>query len=211
MPPREPEQPDDRALLIAIVVILLADLALHETGRRLTLLLAPLGIPPAAVVSVLTLLGESGATFTLAGATIPDAPAVSAMRRGAVGRRAMYVLAASRRLASGGTVDAERRLYGAHQAAESRRHQAAGRVDAAAAKHGPILGWWSERDDRTTPACFAAHGANFSAQHPPAIGWPGTIHAGFCRCKPVAPWPQGDFLDGTPAHVEDLLLTPLER
>lgn len=207
--PREPEQPEDRALLIAIVVILLADLALPETGRRLTRLLAPLGIPPAAVVSALTLLGEEGTTFHPS--PTPGAPAIGAMRRGAVGRRAMYLLAAVRRLGQDGTVDAERRLYGAHQAAEVRREKAAGRVDAAARQHGPLLGWWAVRDDRTTPACFAAHGANFSALHPPAIGWPGTIHAGFCRCKAVAPWPQGDLLEGSPAQVEDRLLTPLER
>lgn len=201
------QQPDDQHLLIAIIVLLLAGLSLKQLVERLTLTLAPAGIPATAVVGIVSLIGESKLRFVSLSA---DPGALHTMERGVVSRRAMYLLAGSRRLATGGTAAAERALFGAHLAAERRRFEAARAVDAAAAKHGPVLGWWSERDERTTPACFAAHGSNFSALTPPAMGWPGTIHAGQCRCRSVAPWPEGDFLDGTPAHVEDLLLTPLE-
>lgn len=205
---RQPEQPEDQHLLIAIVLLMLAGLSLPDFTHRLSVLLAPIGAPATAVVALVALLRDEG------GLTLP-APeagpgAAQMIQRGAVGRRAMYMLAAVRRLAKGGSPKAERALYRAHLAAEKRRRDAGEAVDAAARKYGPVLGWWSERDERTTPACFAAHGANFSAQHPPAMGWPGTIHAGQCRCKPVAPWPGGDLLEGTPAQVEDLLLQPLE-
>lgn len=206
--PREPEPPQDQHVVIAIVLLLLAGLTLERFTHRLSLLLAPLGISPLAVVALIGLLrAEGGLTVP---APTPGAGAAKAMQRGMIARRAMYILAAARRLSEGASIETERRLFGAHQAAERRRRGAGQRVDAAAAQHGPVLGWWAQRDEKTTPACFAAHGSNFSALHPPAIGWPGTIHAGNCRCKPVAPWPEGDFLDGTPAHVEDLLLKPLE-
>lgn len=203
-----PEQPDDQHLLIAIILILLAGLSLKELVERLTLTLAPAGIPATAVVGIISLIGEAKLWFASPSA---DPGALHTMERGVVSRRAMYLLAGSRRLATGGSAAAERALFGAHLAAERRRFEAGRAIDAAAAKYGPVLGWWSQRDERTTPACFAAHGSNFSALTPPAMGWPGTIHAGQCRCRPVKPWPGGDFLDGTPAHVEDLLLTPLER
>lgn len=202
------EESNDQAVLVAIILLLLVGLPLPEFTRRLSLLLAPLSVPPLAVVTLLAMLKDEGGLTVPAAESRPSAAA--AMKRGMISRRAMYMLAAARRLATGGTVAAERRLYRAHLAAERRRSQAAQAVDVAAAKHGPVLGWWAVRDGKTTPACFAAHGTNFSALHPPAMGWPGTIHAGQCRCKPVAPWAGGDFLDGTPAHVEDLLLTPLE-
>lgn len=202
--------PSDQDLLAAMVVILLAGLALPEIGRRLTLLLAPLGIPPAAIVSLLTIVGEEGTQMAVP-PPAPDAPAIGTMQRSAVGRRAMYLLAASRRLAAGGSTAAERALYGAHLAAEERRHEAAARVDAAAKRWGPVLGWWSERDDRTTALCRAAHGTNFSALAPPAgVGWPGTIHAGQCRCKPVAPWSQAQMLGSDWPANRELLLAPLE-
>ncbi len=205
---REPEPPADQHVVIAIVLLLLSGLTLEHFMHRLSLLLAPLGISPLAVVALIGLLrAEGGLTVP---APTPGLGASKAMQRGMISRRAMYMLAAARRLTEGASIAAERRLFRAHLAAERRRKGAAERVEAAAAKYGPVLGWWSQRDERTTPACFAAHGSNFSALHPPAMGWPGTIHAGNCRCKPVAPWPQGDFLDGTPAHVEDLLLKPLE-
>lgn len=202
----EREQPQDHELLIAIVLLLLAGLTAQALTERLAVLLAPLGIPATAVASMVALLGK--------GITVerPSAPpgAIATMQRGGVARRAMYILAGCRRLAGGGTADTEKRLYGAHLAAERRRAKAADAVDAAAAKYGPVLGWWATRDDRTTPACFAAHGSNFSALVPPAMGWPGTIHAGQCRCKPVAPWPGGDMLVPSAAVTEDRLLTPLE-
>lgn len=206
--PEEREQPQDQELLIAIVLLLLAGLSAPNFTERLSLLLAPFGVPPTAVVALVALLqAERGLSFQM-----PEQKpgALNSMRRGVVGRRAMYILAAVRRLGRGGSAKAERTLFKAHLAAEKRRYEAARAVDAAAAKWGPVLGWWSERDDRTTPACFAAHGANFSALRPPAIGWPGTIHAGQCRCKPVAPWPGGDMLEGSGIAVEDRLLTPLE-
>ena len=211
-PTREPTPPDDQHILIAIVVLLMAALTSAELVRRLSILLAPLGIPPLAVLTLVALLErEGGLTFPAPTQTPGPGQATVTMQRGLIGRRAMYILAAARRLAEGGTLDAERRIYAAHQAAERRRTEAARQIDETAAAHGPILGWWSHKDSRTTPACRAAHGTNFSALAPPAMGWPGTLHGGQCRCRAVAPWTQAQTLGPDPAQDRDVLLTPLER
>jgi hypothetical protein len=185
------EEPQDHELLIAIVVLLLAGLTFEEFSRRLTLLLAPLGIPAAATLGLLTLLGPGGLAVPA-----PSRPggALAMMERGMVARRAMYLLAGARRMAGEITPAAERALYGAHLRAEKRRLDAARRIDAAAARWGPVLGWVSRRDERTTAECKTAHGGNFSALRPPTIGWPGTLHAGNCRCLPGPPWSEAAML-----------------
>jgi hypothetical protein len=186
------ESEQEHALLIALVVLLLAGLPFVAFARRLIALLATAGIGAPSTTAVLGLVGAGGLLF---GQPQPTAgPAVGHMQRTGVTRRARYLLAASRRISEGASVDVERRLFAAHAAAENRRLKAAHEVDKVAAKHGPVVGWHAVRDGRTTAECFNSHGANFSALTPPAQGWPGTLHGGQCRCKAVAPWPGGTLL-----------------
>lgn len=191
------QPPPDHAVLTAIIVLLLAGLALDVLARRLALLLAPLGIPAAAVAGVLGILGTPGISFSI-GPSEPDAsppgPAAAMLGRSGVARRAMYILAATRRLTSGEALNTERRLYEAHRRAEQKRLAAAGAVDDVAGQFGAVLGWHARMDDRTTPECRRAHGNNFLAAVPPLIGWPGTRHAGNCRCVPGRPWSDGEML-----------------
>jgi hypothetical protein len=64
----------------------------------------------------------------------------------------------------------------------------------------PLLGWYAHPDDRVTPECKAADGANFRADVMPMIGWPGTLHGGTCRCKPGPPWPTDRTVDRSTAR-----------
>lgn len=190
--PRQSQSDHDEAVLIALVLLLLSGLSFAELGRRAMNLLATAGIAAGATAAVLSLIGAGGVVFT----AIPEkvGPAESFIRRTTVTRRARYILAATKRLQAGGSPTAERALYRAHLAAEEKRAEAGRRVDEAAARFGPTLGWDSVRDSRTTRECAHAHGSNFSALVPPLIGWPGTLHGGNCRCRAVTPWPDGKTL-----------------
>lgn len=105
--------------------------------------------------------------------------------------RAAYVLNAARRIERGlrrgisreELLRKERVYFQQHIDAASKRRDAASAVDAAVAKHGLELGWYSKLDSRTTAECRAAHGKNFNALIRPPIGYPGSVHR-FCRCKP---------------------------
>lgn len=77
----------------------------------------------------------------------------------------------------------ERRWFSAHIAASWQRAVAAAQVDLAAASYGPLLGWYTVRDSRTSAECMAADGRNFSPEAMPRIGWPGAVHP-HCRCYP---------------------------
>jgi len=126
-------------------------------------------------------------------------PAGEWTRRTLPVRQASYLLAAARRLAvDEPDVEAERRFLAQHLTAETKRVQAAGEVDRMVTTHGRVLGWHAVRDEITTPGCRAAHGRNFLASAPPNIegrpAYPGTLHGGACRCRAVAPWPQGALL-----------------
>lgn len=180
--------------IIAILLVLLAGLAVGALVSRLTAILVVLGVPPQTAAMFLAGLAKVG------GLPVPEAPsapagsAVAIMGRGVPARRAMYLAAAARRLATGGSMKVEERLFEAHRAAERRRAEAAARIDRATVAHGPVLGWHAILDEKTTPLCRAAHGRNFRVDRPPQIGWPGTAHAGNCRCKPGAPWANGSML-----------------
>lgn len=180
-----PPDAADQGVIAAITVLLLAGLPLPVLLQRLSGLLAPIGVPALALAQLVAMVGIRSLRIDAPSAT---RPATRTIQRGVAARRAMYLLAAARRLARGGTLAAERRLFAAHRVAEDRRRAAAARIDRAAAAHGPLLGWKARLDERTTPLCRSAHGRNFSALRPPAIGWPGTLHAGNCRCLPRAPW-----------------------
>lgn len=185
---QQPEQA--QALLAALTLLLLAKLSADALSRSVAALLIPLGFPAVAVGQATTLV------LQLPVADVDDSPetASHAMARTAAARRAMYLLEAVRRLATGGSLAQERRYFDAHRKAEKARREAAKQVDAAAVRWGPVLGWRATMDSVTTPECRAAHGHNFRAAVPPAIGYPGTLHAGNCRCKPGAPFPGAKLL-----------------
>lgn len=124
-------------------------------------------------------------------------------------RRAQYVIASAERVTNAmltarahggnvaeagyGQVERERRYYRQHLDAMRNRATAAGKTDMAAAEYGPVLGWKSILDDRTSPECRRADGWNYYAWSMPDIGYPGSVHPS-CRCKPAAPWPSGKLL-----------------
>ena len=124
-------------------------------------------------------------------------------------RRAQFVLAAGKRLvadvvqarskgqpvtrALADGLARERRYYGMHLAAMWNRATAAGKTDMEAAVHGPLLGWYSVLDSRTSPACRKADGMNFYADAMPDINFPGATHPS-CRCLPGPPHPGGKLL-----------------
>ena len=118
-------------------------------------------------------------------------------------RRAQFVVHAARRIAIElaqaraegrplGTalrdaVAREKRYYGQHLDAINQRMEAASRVDARAAEYGPLLGWYTVRDRRTSAECLAANGKNFYSYSMPLIGYPGGVHP-HCRCYPGRPY-----------------------
>jgi hypothetical protein len=189
------EQADEvqkQAAIVAVTLLLLAGLSQTALVQGLISILVPLGVPAAVIGRLVSIVTFAGLSFSPPPATA--GPVRTTMLRGAVARRAMYFVTASRRMATGGSPTAEARLFGAHLAAERRREKAAEQIDTAAAQFGDTLGWKAVLDDRTTPLCRAAHGRNFSAAKPPEIGWPGIAHGGNCRCRPRAPWPNGSML-----------------
>lgn len=184
-------------MVAALVVLLLSGLRPPDLTGPVSALLAPLGLSAEAVEAAVALAAGT-ALYRGSGG-----PAVGHLARTASPRRAAYLLAAARRLqdATGegpaafeAAARAERRYLSQHLVAESVRAEAAARVDRAATVFGPVLGWVSRQDRRVTLECYRAHGRNFSALRPPAIGWPGTLHAGACRCVPGPPWPGGTML-----------------
>ena len=177
----------EQAVIAAIVVILLSGLTIESLTRHLAALLIPLGIPPVAIAGAVGLIGVD-LGFDLGA---PAGSARAAMGRGAVVRRATYLLNAARRLAAGGTLEDERKYLRLHRGAERARREAAAAVDRAAAQYGPILGWRARMDERTTADCKWLHGKNFHIARPPDGSYPGARHGGNCRCRVRAPWPRG--------------------
>jgi SPP1 gp7 family putative phage head morphogenesis protein len=90
-------------------------------------------------------------------------------------------------------VGVENRYYSQHLLQAQQRMQAASKIDALGEVNDGVLGWYANTDGKTTPECRAANGKNFRADTPPAIGWPGVVHAN-CRCYPGKPWPRGKML-----------------
>ena len=176
----------DQVVVAAIVVILLSGLTIESLTRHLAALLIPLGIPPQAIAAVVGLVGE--VSFDLDGT---PTSARGAMARASAVKTATYLLAATRRLAAGGPIEAERKFWRLHRGAARARRRAAEAVDRAAAQFGPVLGWHSTLDDRTTADCRWLHGKNFHIARPPDGEYPGARHGGNCRCRVRGPWPRG--------------------
>lgn len=123
--------------------------------------------------------------------------------------RAAFVRNAAKRIAArtraglppADAVGPERRYWLLHEKARRARQVAADEVAKASAAVGrqadgvPLLGWYAHPDDRVTPECRKAGGANFRADVQPMIGWPGTLHGGTCRCVPGPPFETADTVD----------------
>lgn len=132
-------------------------------------------------------------------------------------RRAGYIVAATKRIAEAlekaqqeglrpeqAIAEARTRedhYFNQHARATAERTQAASHIDALANQYGNLLGWYAKKDKRTTPECADADGKNFRVDNPPDIGYPGIVHL-YCRCKPGAPHPGGEEMDGgTPTVI----------
>lgn len=129
---------------------------------------------------------------------VPDGPAQRIERNLAPAWLALYLVAASERLAAalaeGPTAleaakQAEERYFSRHVQAETRRQRAAALQDMAQTLNSDresslthMLGWRAVLDNRTTPECRYANGRNFQADQMPIIGWPGAVHMR-CRCS----------------------------
>lgn len=216
-PPQQQQQDDgldDAALAVAVAALLAgvavtASYAAGVTGM-LAALRARFALSSAALQAlgaVLTLVTEHPHATT--GVIGPASAQVSRMN---AARRAQYVVAASKRVlgaarearAKGEPVIAavqaqlgrERKFFEQHQAAMWQRSTAAGNIDLEAATHGPLLGWLATLDSRVTVECKKASGRNFYVSPPPYIGLPGIGPHFGCRCRAVAPWPDGKLLPG---------------
>jgi hypothetical protein len=164
----------------------------------------PLHISPAAMLSAIQMVMSMPQEVT--GASGPASLAVIQENHL---RRAQFAVSSARRLTSsiltarsrGGTarsaiasaMPAERRYFGQHIEAAWTRARAAAQVDSAYQAYGPLLGWYSVNDSRTSAECRAANRGNFFVDAPPAIGWPGSVHP-HCRCYPGVPVPGGRML-----------------
>lgn len=192
-PPSPPADPQTQhAALIALTVLMLANLPSQAAAQAAAPILGPLGVVVDAgkLALLFDLLAPHGG-----GVTIPTGPASLQVWATEPARRAAYVLSASTRLAAEGDVGRERQHLSSHLAAGRARASAAQRVDVATRSFGTTLGWYAVRDHITTPECRAAHGANFQVAVPPAIGYPGTPHGGTCRCLPGPPFENGRSVD----------------
>lgn len=139
--------------------------------------------------------------------------------------RASYLVGAARRLRGVTGLDEltalarERRFFAQHHNAQQTREQGALRLDAASAAYGPLLGWYSQRDERVTPECRAADRRNFDPTRPPRIGLPGVgPHVGCVTADTVVTsprvraatsrWYTGELVEITTANGNHLAITP---
>lgn len=105
--------------------------------------------------------------------------------------RAAYLVNAVQRLSESDKAHTQNVLgelnnYRKHVRADNQRVYGAQRLQAAVNSYGPLLGWYSVVDERTTPECLAMNGKNFNPEDPPAAGLPGVTHVN-CRCRPGPP------------------------
>jgi hypothetical protein len=145
-------------------------------------------------------------------------PATAQVARLNLIRRAQFLVASARRLtavitaavsrgqspaaALAAAAGDERRWYGQHLAAGWGRQRAAAQADSAAMTWGPVLGWYTTVDAKTSLECWRADRHNFRADAMPAIGFPGMVHPG-CRCMPGAPFPGAPMIGAATLRARD--------
>jgi hypothetical protein len=203
-PQRARQQPTrEQVLLGALAVVLATQSDPADSSASALPLLAELGIAPAPALTALSLVTPN----LLAGRIEQgDGPAVQNVLLAEPAYSATYLVNASKRLAAGRRSAAqERRHLAQHLQAAHARFQAAQEVDRVARRYGRRLGWYALLDSATTPECRRAHGANFDVGAIPAIGYPGSLHGGTCRCRPGPPHPGGKLVDDVVrAELHDL-------
>jgi hypothetical protein len=183
-----------------VAELLLTGAATALLAKAVWKLLAPFGVTLDAVALALH-LADRGTNHQPR--MVGTAELTRDQRRQEAQYRAWYVINASKRLTASlrngdtprAAVGREAPYWRLHEAARKARMAAAAQVAEAASRFGPVLGWWAHPDDKTTPACRAADGHNFSATVQPRIGWPGQPHAGRCRCVAGPPFEPGRSVD----------------
>lgn len=108
--------------------------------------------------------------------------------------RAAYLVNAAQRITENPSSHTQSVLseldnFNKHVRADGQRQFGRQRLQAAVNAYGPIVGWYSVLDDRTTEECREMHGKNFDPSEPPAAGLPGVTHVN-CRCRPGPPHSQ---------------------
>lgn len=202
--PAPPQSQASQQLALQAAVILPESVTVAEAAAALNTYALAAGIRMGALLAALRItmqmpqprLGASGS------ATL-DMIRLNWLRRGqylvAASGRMMHALADARSHgrpaieALDAAMQTERRYWSQHVEADQLRMQAGARVDGAAAMYGPLLGWYTYRDGRTSPECLAADLHNFTAGIRPVIGYPGAVHP-HCRCTPGAPHPGASLL-----------------
>lgn len=199
----QPQQPpSDHAMLAALTVVVLSGLAAAPFAAALVPLLGAYGLDARGVAQLAALVWPRiGTRPTVGAAQALAGPAQAFASRTEAPHTAAFLLVAARRLAAGGSFDRERAFLAQHMAARQARQDAARAVDVAGRRFGPVLGWHAVMDARTTAACRAAHGHNFRVAVPPAVGYPGSLHGGTCRCRPGAPFAGGGTVDDATAKL----------
>jgi SPP1 gp7 family putative phage head morphogenesis protein len=199
------QPPSNQQAVLAAASVLATAATVAEAAAILGPFFAGLKIRSAALHAALTVVMERP----------PDrtgfyGPATAQTARLNLIRRSQFMVNSARRfnetlarVAAGGAdpreifeqMAAERRYYGMHQEAVWNRMQAAAVVDSRVMDYGPLLGWYSVNDRRTSPECRRAHRHNFRADDMPPIGFPGAVHP-HCRCWPGPPIPGAPLLGG---------------
>lgn len=172
------KQPSDAE----IIAIIAGALATNATAQSMAATLSPLTLLPHGPLLAALIIATSRPT-KYSVTTIPSATASAESAKMEAAFRAHYVLNATRRIAAGGTLEAEQGFFNQHLEAVKQRRKTASAVDRARMRYGTTLGWHAVMDSRTSPECREANGKNFDAGRMPAIGYPGAVHPS-CRCKP---------------------------
>lgn len=209
--PAAPPQRSDAALALLAAGVLASALSSDDATVALNSAFLAAGVPPPALTAALIVVME-WPKDRLEG--IGDAQR-NVIKQMAL-RRAQFLVASAKRLAgdvraarSSGTplrqalaagVQRERRYFNQHMAAQQGRSLAASRADGAAAMYGPLLGWYTVNDSRTSAECRAANGKNFYVGSMPLIGYPGMVHPA-CRCAPGQPHSGAQILPSTRMKV----------
>lgn len=195
-PQQQPDHSARDAALAALVVAILSGLTAQQLATYALAVLEPLGLGPDAIRRAVGLLAPH--------LEPPDAAAFGALgwvEQTSAARQAAYILNAATRLDAATEFQAvrdEQRYLHQHIDAERGRRDAARRVDQAAKRFGPVLGWYSIVDPQTTHGCAQAANRNFRADRPPLVegrpALPGSVHP-YCRCRPGAPHPGATMLE----------------
>lgn len=195
-----PSAPDETTLIQRVASQL-------ATGTTLSSLGSVLGAGADIVEEAVKALLELGAIRRMIAIEPPplsSAP-IRAVHRQNLIRRAAYLVKAARRLTTAAKagqlrqgLQTEQKFLAEHLDA-TRKRVLAGREVAQVAQQTQnpdrLVGWYAVLDNRTSPECRRANGANFRFDQIPLIGFPGAVHP-HCRCKPGPAHATNRMVDG---------------